>query len=233
MVLAIIQARMTSARLPGKVLADLDGMPLLEYLLRRIEGSRTLTNVVVATTVNESDDPIVDLCDRLRVDSYRGAEHDVLGRFVGAVSPFRDDTIVRLTADCPLTDPELVDQIVSFFMGSGFDYVSNVIRRTFPDGLDVEVFSRAALARANDEAASDYDREHVTSIIHQGGESRDISRIGHFEFAADFGHLRWTVDTERDLERVRGLVARLPRGYSWLEALAEATAKPEWLGPQV
>lgn len=233
MVVAIIQARMTSTRLPGKVLADLNGVPLLAYLLDRLSTSRTLSQTLVATTTNKADDQVADLCRTLGVEVFRGSENDVLQRYRDAAVSYEADTIVRLTADCPMTDPHLVDQIVGAYLGSGVDYLSNAVERSYPDGLDVEVFGRTALEVAHERANSGHDREHVTPFIYRDGTDQGLFRVAHHRFVADFAHLRWTVDTERDLERVRRLTSQLPRGYCWLDALAVATKDPELLGYQV
>jgi spore coat polysaccharide biosynthesis protein SpsF len=230
-VLAIIQARMTSTRLPGKVLANLAGVPLLSYMVARLRRAVLIDRLVVATTRNAADDPVADLCRHEEIDVFRGDEHDVLDRFNNCALEFGGDIIVRLTADCPMIDAALVDEIVKAFGRADVDYLSNSVTRTYPDGLDVEVFSHAALERAALEATAADDREHVTSYIHGFAEDGAHGfRARQYTFAGDFGHLRWTVDTQEDLDRVRALTQRLPVGYSWLEALAEATKAPALLG---
>ncbi|HUS96970.1 MAG TPA: glycosyltransferase family protein, partial [Hyphomicrobiaceae bacterium] len=159
---AIIQARMTSTRLPGKVLAEFAGQPMLSYMLDRVRRAQSLDGILIATTLNHTDDPVVDLCHEVGVAVFRGSEADVLGRYAAAAADAQADTIVRLTADCPLIDPHLIDQAVSTFREGGFDYLSNSIQLSYPDGLDVEVFTRSALARANAEANLPFHREHVT-----------------------------------------------------------------------
>jgi len=228
----IIQARMTSTRLPGKVLADIDGRPALAGMLVRVRRAVHAGHVVVATTVNATDDPVAKLCEELGVAVHRGDEMDVLGRYIEAAKAVDADPIVRLTADCPMIDPGVVDQAIQIYLESGVDYVSNGIQRTYPDGLDVEVFSRHSLEVAGREATHPFLREHVTPYIrgtfpqYESGEFR----IGHCKFEADFSHIRWTLDTDEDLERIRRLVERLPDDYTWLEALSVATRYPELLG---
>ncbi len=227
---AIVQARMTSTRLPGKVLAELDGEPMLAHMLSRVRRSRRLDAVWVATTRNPTDDPVITLCDSLGVATFRGDEQDVLGRFAGAAAAAKADVIMRLTADCPMSDPALIDEAVERRAAGGFDYLSNAIHRTYPDGLDIEIFTRAAVDEADRAAHEPFYREHVTPYMRVGAYS-DVStgdfRVGHLIAPADFGFLRWTVDTADDLARVRRLVAALPAEYGWLDVIALLTRRPD------
>ena len=232
MIVAIIQARMTSSRLPGKVLADIAGKPSLQWMIERAGRAQRLDRLIVATTRNTDDDPVADLAARLGVDAFRGDERDVLGRYRGAAARAGAETIVRLTADCPMIDPDLIDQTIARFQQGDCDYASNARIRSFPDGLDVEVFSRAALDRAAETATHAYAREHVTPIINGSGPDRAQPPFNCADVVApaDFGHVRWTVDTAEDLARVRRLFALLPDGFGWLEALSAATREPALLG---
>jgi spore coat polysaccharide biosynthesis protein SpsF len=229
---AIIQVRMTSTRLPGKVLADLAGQPLLGHMLARVRRTESLDGTWVATTANATDDPVVAFCEGQGVPVFRGDEADVLGRFAGAAAAARAELVVRLTADCPMMDPALIDEAVERRAAGGFDYLSNAGERTYPDGLDIEVFTRAALDEADREARLPFHREHVTPYLRTGLYT-DIPtgrfKIGSFEAPADFSHLRWTVDTPTDLERVRAIVMGLPENYGWMDALALVTRRPELL----
>ena len=229
---AIIQARMTSTRLPGKVLADVAGRPLLAFMLARVRCARRLDAIWVATTTNAADDPVVALCESLAVPAFRGDEHDVLGRYTGAARAAGADTVVRLTADCPMIDPALIDQAIEMFADGGYDYLSNAIHLTYPDGLDVEVFTAEALAAADREAADPYHREHVT-LYFRTGIYHDLAvgdyRVGHMTAPSDFSHLRWTVDTQEDLDQVRELIADLPEDFAWHDVLALLTREPERL----
>jgi spore coat polysaccharide biosynthesis protein SpsF (cytidylyltransferase family) len=231
MLTVIIQARMTSSRLPGKVMADIGGKPLLQQMLGRVRRAKTLDKIVVATTTNPTDDPVAELCQRMGVELHRGSELDVLDRFHDAANAAGATVVVRLTADCPMIDPELVDEVVRRFRQGDCDYATNAIERTYPDGLDVEVMSRAALNEAHEKARLPYEREHVTPYIHGiGGSRAQIFRQAHVRFVADFAHVRWTVDRPDDLDRVRELFRLLPENFAWLQALSVATKYPGLLG---
>ena len=216
--IAIIQARMTSTRLPGKVLMDLAGRPALEQMLRRVRQSVHLDDVIVATTVNATDGPVVELCERLGVSVFRGDEMDVLGRFHAAAIQAEADIVVRLTGDCPMHDATIIDLCLERFREGDCDYCSNVIHRSYPDGLDTEVLTIDTLARCDREAVSDYWREHVTTYIRDVDNPGDFL-LDHFVGAEDYSELRWTLDTEIDLKRIRTFFDRLPDRFSWREAL--------------
>ena len=233
--LAIVQARMTSSRLPGKVLSDICGKPSLQRMLERINMASSIDKVVVATTINTSDDLIVELCEKLKVDIFRGDEDDVLGRFCGAAEVAEAEIVIRLTADCPMIDPDVIDEVVSAFSINNHDYLSNTIDRTYPDGLDIEVMSIDTLREAHKKAVAPFLREHVTPYI--SGRRPDLGagdfRVGQIRFVADFSHIRWTLDTKEDLQRIRSLVSKLPEDYNWLQALSIATREPDLLGNMI
>ena len=155
-ILLIIQARMNSSRLPGKVLADICGKPCLQHVLEKVSKSKKVNNIVVATTTNPVDNPVVDLCNQLGHKTFCGDENDVLGRFYEAAEIEEALTIVRITADCPMIDPDVIDEVISTFLINNHDYVSNTIKRTYPDGLDVEVMSIDALSEANKKATAPF-----------------------------------------------------------------------------
>ena len=163
-VVAIVQARVGSTRLPGKVLKELDGIPLLAYMVKRLKHATAISSIVIATTNEPSDKAIVELANSLGINSYCGPKSDVLKRFVEASSLFHASTIVRLTADCPFIDPTLIDSAIDTYFSSRVEYLSNINPPTFPDGLDFEIFSRESLLLANENASSSYDREHVTPL---------------------------------------------------------------------
>ena len=190
--IAIIQARMTSSRLPGKVLMDICGKPSLQRMLERVNMAKSIDNVVVATTINTSDDPVVEMCKNLNIEVFRGDENDVLGRIYEAAKFFCADTIIRLTADCPMIDPSVIDEVVHSFSINNYDYCSNTIDRSYPDGLDVEIMSIDSIRDACKNAKDPFLREHVTPYI--TGKRPDLGcgyfRIGQVKFIADFSHVR-------------------------------------------
>lgn len=214
---AIVQARMSSTRLPGKTLADVDGEPMLALLLRRLRRARKIGEIVVATSVETSDDPVARLARSVGVGVSRGPRRDVLERFLVAIGD-RDGPIVRITGDCPLIDPAIVDDTVERFRSvPGCAYASNIEPRTFPDGLDVEVVDAAALRTVAREPLDADDREHVTSAIRARPER---FRQAALVRASDLSELRWTVDEPEDLEFVRAVVRRLA-GSRYEAGLAE------------
>ncbi|MEA2313580.1 MAG: spore coat polysaccharide biosynthesis protein SpsF [Solirubrobacteraceae bacterium] len=204
--LAIVQARMSSSRLPGKTLADVDGEPMLALLLRRLSRAREVQSVVVATSADALDDPIVRLAQEIGVGVSRGPREDVLARFLIAIGE-HDGPVVRITGDCPLTDPQLVDETIARFASlPGCAYASNVQPRTYPDGLDVEVIAAAALRAVAGDQLEAAEREHVTSAIRAQPERFPQAAL---IASTDLGELRWTVDEPEDLEFIRAVVRRL------------------------
>jgi len=204
-VVAIIQARMGSTRFPGKTLVDLAGRPMLEYVVRRVLRAKSVDEVIVATTERSSDDSIATVCARLGVRAYRGPEADVLKRFLGAAETMKAGVIVRVTADCPLIDPEVIDRVVRTRARTHADYASNGLERSWPRGFDVEVFLADALRVADTLAKEPYEREHVTPAIY---EHPDRFRLVNVlaPLAARAPNYRVCVDTVEDLQVVRKLV---------------------------
>ncbi len=203
-VVAVVQARMSSTRLPGKVLADLAGRPALELLIARLSRCEQLDEIVVATSTDPSDDAIVQWCDLHAVNCVRGSLVDVLARFRLAVEATDAAAIVRITADCPLIDPRTVDGLVSLFIKENLDYCG--LSGDFPHGLDCEIFTRDALFAAEEEATADYDREHVTPFL-----KRHRDRFGTAPYAPFTGHAheRWTLDYPEDLSLLQAITERL------------------------
>jgi spore coat polysaccharide biosynthesis protein SpsF len=196
---AVLQARFSSTRLPGKVLKPLLGEPMLARQLERIGRARRIDQLIVATSTESSDDPIATLCNSLGVACHRGALDDVLDRMYQAGAAAKANTFMRLTGDCPLVDPDLLDRLVNFFQAGGYDYASNTIEPTFPDGLDAEVMHFHCLEAAWREGRLPSEREHVTPFIYNHPERY---RIGSFKGEPDLSALRWTVDEAPDLEFV-------------------------------
>ena len=204
MTLAVLQARMSSTRLPGKVLAPVAGAPMILRQIERLRRARRLRRIVVATSTRAEDDPLAEAAKAAGVPVHRGDLDDVLGRFIGALDAFGPvETLVRLTADCPLADPAVIDATLQRFDETGADYASNVAEpRTFPKGLDVEVMKAAVLRRAAAETTDPYDREHVTPYLYR---NPDRFRLAGYAQDIDEGEVRWTVDRPDDLDFVRAV----------------------------
>jgi len=227
---AVIQARMTSTRLPGKVMMDLEGRPMLAQQLRRVSRCRRIDEIVVATTVNRTDDVVEQLCKAEGVFCHRGSEDDVLSRFVAAAREQSADVVVRLTGDCPLADPGVIDAVVEALTEcpEGCDYASNVIERTYPRGLDTEAMFRDTLERVDRLASSSSAREHVTPFIYS--ERPELFLRRSVRHTSDHSSLRWTVDTAADLEVVRAFYQALDLNHhvrSFDEIVAYALSHPE------
>ena len=204
-VVAIVQARMGSSRLPGKVLVDLAGASMLARVVARLRLAVAIDDIVIATSTARGDDAIAREAERLHVGVHRGSEHDVLARYLGAARAERADAIVRVTADCPLLDPAVVDRVVAA-LGKDVDYASNTHVRTYPRGLDAEALHRDTLERIARMGTSPAAREHVTAFVM---EAPQLFKLRHVAATQDDSDLRWTVDTGDDLAMVRGLYARL------------------------
>ncbi|MCC6544192.1 MAG: glycosyltransferase family protein [Nitrospirae bacterium] len=199
MILAILQARVSSTRLPGKVLKIIINMPMLMRQIERIGRAKLIDKLIVATSLDLTDNPIEMLCKENDIAYYRGSLDDVLDRFYQTAKPYNADHIVRLTGDCPLIDPHLIDEVIAFHIQGQYDYSSNNFECTFPDGLDTEVFRYKCLEQAWKEAVLPSQREHVTPFIYQ---QPDRFRIGNFRNTIDLSGLRWTVDEAVDFELV-------------------------------
>ncbi len=197
---------MGSTRLPGKVLADIQGHPMLWYVVQRTRAAQTLDDVIVATTSEPADDKIVALCSELGVTCFRGSEEDVLDRYYQAALREKADVVVRITSDCPLIDPEIIDKVIREFLATQCDYASNSLVRTYPRGLDTEVMTFQALERSWLRARKPYERTHVTAYIYD--KSSDF-RLLPVTGDHDYSHYRWTVDTPEDLELVRTIYGRM------------------------
>ena len=206
MILAILQARLSSTRLPGKVLKPILGVPMLLRQIERVRRARGMERLVLATSDDPSDDAIEKLCHENDIECFRGSLNDVLDRFYQAAKDRNPDYVVRLTGDCPLIDPDIIDKVARHCVVGEFDYASNTIKPTFPDGLDVEVFRFECLEAAWREATLPSQREHVTPFIHQ---QPGRFRIGNYAGTRDLSHLRWTVDETPDFELIRQIYESL------------------------
>jgi spore coat polysaccharide biosynthesis protein SpsF len=225
---ALIQARMKSSRLPGKVLMDLQGQKMLERVYKRTAQARCVDKVVILTSSEPADDPVEVLCQANGWLCHRGSEDDVLDRYYQAAGRFEADPIVRITGDCPLIDPDIIDRAVCQYATEvpQPDYVSNAWPHdTFPRGLDVEVLRLNSLETAWREASEKADREHVTLFIYRNPGRFHISGFSHLE---DLSHMRWTVDTHEDMEFVRAVYSALDRDdFRWTDVLGLLKKFPE------
>ena len=229
-IVCIIQARMGSSRLPGKVLKDIGGKPMLGWVVERVRQCKKIDKVVVATTSDAGDDPIVEFCRDHSIGCFRGDVFDVLDRYYQAAREYKADVVVRVTADCPLIDPAVVDRAIAELQQKNLDFTANRLpppfSRTFPIGLDVEVASMAALSEAWKKATEQHEREHVMPYLYAGQRK---FKTGVIDAPQDYGSQRWTVDTPEDLEFLRG-IARLLDGrmdFTWEEILKLVQAHPE------
>lgn len=225
-VVAIIQARMGSTRLPGKVLKDLEGETVLARVVTRLRCARLIDELLVATTDRPADDAIVAECQRCSVPVSRGDQDDVLDRYFRAAQLVKAEVVVRITSDCPLIDPEITDKTIAAFLEACPDYASNAMVRTYPRGLDTEVMSAAALGRVWQEARKPYEREHVTPYFYEHpAEFKLLSVTGD----ADFSGHRWTVDTPQDLALVQSIYGRFKGNpmFLWRDVLDLLEREPE------
>jgi spore coat polysaccharide biosynthesis protein SpsF len=227
-VTAIVQARMGSTRLPGKVLLDLGGETVLARVVNRLRRATLVNEIVVATTDSVADDAIIQECHGLGVTSFRGSENDVLDRYYRAALQTSAEGIVRITSDCPLIDPQITDDAIRSFLDLHPDYASNALQRTYPRGLDTEVVTRDALARTWREAELPYQRAHVTPYLYENPGQFDILAV---KGAFDYSNHRWTLDTPQDLAFIRALYDRLGNddSFTWHDALVVLQREPELL----
>jgi spore coat polysaccharide biosynthesis protein SpsF len=244
-VVAIIQGRMSSSRLPGKILADIAGQPMLQRVFARTSRAATVTDTVFATTTDSTDDPVAEYCDFSGIPFTRGSQFDVLDRYYQTASQMKADVVVRITADCPVIDPELIDNVVNTLLKDEYDFVCNRLpppwTRTYPIGLDVEACTFKVLKKAWKEAKEPQHREHVMPYFYEGVQLSTVNRqlqtglsprgdnIALLHHTTDFGDYRWTVDTPEDLEFIRQVYARFDGrdDFSWKEVLDLVHNNPE------
>jgi len=230
-IVAILQARMGATRLPGKPLMTVLGRSLLSYEIERLRRTPSIDQVVVATTTAPQDQAIVDLCEREGIATFRGSENDVLDRYYQAAKAFHADVVVRVTGDCPVIDPHEAELVIRHYLDHipAYDYVSNTIQRTYPRGLDTEVFSFANLERAATEANKPSEREHVTLYFYTNPELFKLSNIAH---EPNLSSQRWTVDTLEDLELIKLIIGTLypvKPTFNMQDILGLLQQHPEWV----
>ena len=218
----VVQARMGSTRLPGKVLKDIAGRPMLSYQMERLRRVKRAERIVVATTDQPADDAVERFCQKEKIACVRGSEHDVLARYHLAIERFPADVVVRITADCPLIDPAIVDDAIAAYEP---DYVSNMLEITYPYGMAVEVFSAQALREAHREAKDPAEREHVTPFIWRRPQRY---RLKSLTMTPNLSHHRWTVDTPEDFELVSRLLKTLKPHFTLQDVLAILDEHPDW-----
>ena len=226
---AIIQARMRSTRLPGKVLKDVAGEPMLARVVERVGRAQTLAEVVVAIADAPDDDAIEELCFRRGWPCFRGSEADVLDRYHRAAIQFKADVIVRVTSDCPLIDPHLIDEHVYRLLNrwAEVDFVTNMVKQTYPLGLAVEAMPADVLARMKRMSQTDMLKEHVTTLAYVEPGWFQIDHILH---TIDLSHFRWTVDTQEDLQLVRLIFEYFGHDrFSWEQVVPAMKQHPEWI----
>jgi spore coat polysaccharide biosynthesis protein SpsF len=225
-VVAIVQARMGSTRLPGKVLMDIGGKTTLARVTDRLSRAERIHQIVVATTISPADGAIVTEAERNGIACFRGSEEDVLSRYVRAAEQFCADVIVRITSDCPLIDSEVVDRVIAERLSTEADFASNCIHRTYPRGLDAEVFTLDALRYADDICDQPHYREHVTPIFY---ERPDLFRVCCVTGGEDYTRYRWTLDTPEDLELIRAIYSRFDNrdDFGWREVVRLMEEHPE------
>jgi spore coat polysaccharide biosynthesis protein SpsF len=244
-VVAIIQGRMSSSRLPGKILADIAGQPMLQRVFTRTSRSASVSQTLIATTTDPSDDPVAEYCDFSGIPFTRGSLYDVLDRYYQSAKEAKADYVVRITADCPVIDPELIDNVVDTLLEGEYDFVCNRLpppwTRTYPIGLDVEACTFKVLAKAWKEAKEPQHREHAMPYFYEEVQLSAVSRqrsegvsprgfrIALLNHATDFGDYRWTVDTPEDLGFMRQVYSRFDGrdDFTWKEVLDLVHDNPE------
>jgi spore coat polysaccharide biosynthesis protein SpsF len=230
-ILAITQARLSSSRLPEKILKKIGEETLLEIHLKRIKKSKLISNIVLATTNEPGIEKVEAIAKKININIFKGSVENVLERFYEAALPFNPDLIVRLTSDCPLIDPEIIDKIIEYAIDTNLDYVSNTLDPTYPDGIDVEVFKYDALKIANIEANLNSEREHVTPYIWKNSTFFGINKFNSncIKNNIDYSKIRLTVDTIEDYILIQKLIQSKGSDCSWIEYVKELERNPELL----
>ena len=225
-ILAIVQARMGSTRLPGKVMKKVNGKSLIEILFHRLSNSKKLDKIILATSKNSEDDSLAQMIEKLGFDVFRGSENDVLNRYFEAAKKYQPQTIVRITGDCPIIDPSIIDEAISSFEEENADYASNTDPPTYPDGLDVEVFSFNSLMKANESARTPHEREHVTPFLRA---NRNLKKV-NVSNDNDLSNERWTVDEPEDMLVIQNILNHFEPelDFSWKDVIKLKNAMPKY-----
>lgn len=218
--LIIIQARMGSSRLPGKVLMEIEGKPLLWYMFQRLKRLKSEVEIILATTNSTKDDPLVEFLKNIHIKYYRGSENDVLDRFYQTALSLKPDIIVRITGDCPLIDPSVIDEAISFFQKNNYDYINNTSPPTYPDGYDCEVFTFSTLEKTWKEAKKNSEREHVTPYIYN---HKEIFKTGNISYKKDYSSYRLTVDEIQDFQLIKNIITHFKE--NWINLTMEEVIK--------
>jgi spore coat polysaccharide biosynthesis protein SpsF len=227
MTAAIIQARTGSSRLPNKIFKLIEGKPLIYHITERVKRAQLLDKVIIATTNNSSDNSVEDWCNENNIAIYRGNENDVLNRYYNAAKAFDADVVVRITCDDPFKDPEIIDEVLNCFLQNECDFASNNNPPTYPEGLDVEVMSFKTLETMEQNATTEFEREHVTQYVYR---NPGLFKIGNHPYFTNLSQLRWTIDTDNDLEMARKVYAQLyPKSpfFSFKDVLELTEQQPE------
>jgi glutamate-1-semialdehyde 2,1-aminomutase len=226
MVLAIVQARMSSTRLPGKVLKKVNGKPLIEILFHRLSRSKKIDKIILATSENAENNCLVETIEQLGFDVFRGSEDDVLDRYYQATQEHKPTTVVRVTGDCPIIDPQLVDEVIGLYQENDVDYASNTEPPTYPDGLDTEVFSFTALGMAHEQATKSFEREHVTPFIRTNEQFHRLNYTNKTDLSGE----RWTVDDPADFVVIENVINHFDPDldFSWRDVLELKKSRPEY-----
>jgi spore coat polysaccharide biosynthesis protein SpsF len=205
---------MGATRLPGKVLKKVKGITLLEYEVKRVGCAKKISKIIIATSDKKADDKIEKFCKEIKIDCFRGSENDVLSRYYECASQYPEyKNIIRITGDCPLIDAVVVDEVIKFYEKGKYDYASNVLKETYPDGMDIEVFSRKALEESDENAKLISEREHVTLYIRNNKKYKK----GNLEAKNNWSHIRLTVDEKKDFEVIKFLIENSKPTASYLD----------------
>jgi len=222
--LCIIQARYGSTRLPGKVLKKINGLTLLEYEINRVGQLKKIDKIVIATTNNKNDDRIEELCKKIKINCFRGSENDVLDRYYQCVLKYPEyENIIRITGDCPLIDPVVINEVINFFEKGKYDYCNNTEKDTFPDGMDVEIFKKLVLIEAAQKAKLPSEREHVTPYITKSKKYKK----GNLTAPSNWSHFRLTVDEPIDFEVIKFLIKNSKITDGYLDYISLLTKNPK------